>query len=172
MDDATLQLVLQLQQGHLKELRHEARGCNNKDGFLLDADLAFGMYQEELSFLETFVIDRELSQRFNEEEEADEEDTDDEDIDDEDTDDENTDEEEDVGQAEDGIGETENRYDDVSARFPTPSCRCHNEFCYLCLAEWKTYDCDQWDGEDLLDAYEEDHNAYEENYNAAHGGIQ
>ncbi|KAF5504753.1 hypothetical protein CGCF413_v004629 [Colletotrichum fructicola] len=55
MDDATLQLVLQLQQADLKELRHEARGCNNKDGFLLDADLAFEMYQEELSFLETLL---------------------------------------------------------------------------------------------------------------------
>ncbi|KAF4856950.1 putative E3 ubiquitin-protein ligase ARI7 [Colletotrichum siamense] len=59
------------------------------------------------------------------------------------------------------------------------TCRCHNEFCYLCLAEWKTCDCDRWDEEDLLDAYEEDYNARAENYNAraenynaAHGGIQ
>ncbi|KAJ0360376.1 hypothetical protein COL154_007638 [Colletotrichum chrysophilum] len=89
MDDATLQLVLQLQQADLKELRHEARGCNNKDGFLLDADLAFEMYQEELSFLETFVMDEQLSRRFNEEEGADEEETGGED----------TDEEEEVGQA-------------------------------------------------------------------------
>ncbi|KAF5524558.1 hypothetical protein CGCA056_v005307 [Colletotrichum aenigma] len=150
------------------------------------------MYQEELYFLETFAIDRQLSQRFNEEEDTDEEDTDEEDAD----------EEEDAGQAEDKIAETENRHDDVGAEFPTPrlahpnhACeqdqvthevlriaaennwqRCPhfqviielNQGCYHISKSGRhaACDCDQWDEEDLLDAYEQNYNAYEENYNA------
>ncbi|KAG9311554.1 hypothetical protein JVU11DRAFT_7759 [Chiua virens] len=35
------------------------------------------------------------------------------------------------------------------------TCRCRTEFCYLCLAHWKTCQCPQWDERRLLTAAEE-----------------
>ncbi|KAJ0281911.1 hypothetical protein CBS470a_008073 [Colletotrichum nupharicola] len=116
MDEATLQLVLQLQQADLKELQDEAKEWNNKDGLLRDADLAFEMYQEELSSLETFATARQLGQRLNEEEEADEK--------------------KEAAEGEDELGETENRYDDIDAGFPTPP-RWWETFMPARFARWR-----------------------------------
>ncbi|KAJ0384953.1 hypothetical protein COL922a_007299 [Colletotrichum nupharicola] len=122
MDEATLQLVLQLQQADLKELQDEAKEWNNKDGLLRDADLAFEMYQEELSSLETFATARQLGQRLNEEEEADEK--------------------KEAAEGEDELGETENRWWEtfMPARFARWRGEIRREKCDMCTDEYpQTY---------------------------------
>ncbi|KAJ0384955.1 hypothetical protein COL922a_007301 [Colletotrichum nupharicola] len=62
MDEATLQLVVQMQQEDIRELQDQSKG-KAKEADRSDADVAFDTYQAELVSFRTFAVDRALSRR-------------------------------------------------------------------------------------------------------------
>ncbi|KAF3803267.1 hypothetical protein GCG54_00013375 [Colletotrichum gloeosporioides] len=62
MDEATLQLVVQMQQEDIRELQDQSKG-KAKETDRSDADVAFDTYQAELASFRTFAADRALSRR-------------------------------------------------------------------------------------------------------------
>ncbi|KAF4856952.1 hypothetical protein CGCSCA4_v000392 [Colletotrichum siamense] len=62
MDEATLQLVVQMQQEDIREMQDQRQG-KAKETDRSDADMAFDTYQTELSSFQTFAADRAMSRR-------------------------------------------------------------------------------------------------------------
>ncbi|KAI8231566.1 Phosphomevalonate kinase [Colletotrichum sp. SAR 10_99] len=62
MDEATLQLVVQMQQEDIRELQDQSKG-KTKETDRSDADVAFDTYEAELASFRTFAADRALSRR-------------------------------------------------------------------------------------------------------------
>ncbi|KAI8276188.1 hypothetical protein K4K59_009904 [Colletotrichum sp. SAR11_240] len=62
MDEATLQLVVQMQQEDIRELQDQSKG-KAKETDRSDADVAFDTYEAELVSFRTFAADRALSRR-------------------------------------------------------------------------------------------------------------
>ncbi|KAI8156651.1 Phosphomevalonate kinase [Colletotrichum sp. SAR 10_70] len=62
MDEATLQLIVQMQQEDIRDLQDQSKG-KAKETDRSDADVAFDTYQAELASFRTFAADRALSRR-------------------------------------------------------------------------------------------------------------
>ncbi|KAF4828618.1 hypothetical protein CGCTS75_v007267 [Colletotrichum tropicale] len=62
MDEATLQLVVQMQQEDIREMQDQRKG-KAKETDRSDADVAFDTYQAELLSFQTFAADRAMSRR-------------------------------------------------------------------------------------------------------------
>ncbi|KAH0422101.1 IBR finger domain-containing protein [Colletotrichum camelliae] len=67
MDEATLQLVIQMQQEDIRELQDQGKG-KAKESDRSDADVAFDTYQAELVSVQTFAADQAMSRRIAQQE--------------------------------------------------------------------------------------------------------